>query len=229
MHAYSTDLLPARSVPPGARGTPTPTAPTDKHTCHSLITLNHFCYGKIIFTVRHYTTQAILCTFVHYIHTHNLLIQQQPWLTLKNPPPPGLHTSTSKLQFLCLFSHISLDLPLKKHHSSNPTVLGEHATPSSFHQHSSQCTPCPEGGWWMSAAWAGSSSVGEMERWGLSGSGASIHLSWGINSHVLSWVGRSEGFINHAESYSNFPVKHVSMRKCQFITRKNVLRVWAFI
>lgn len=55
----------------------------------------------------------------------------------------------------------------------------------------------------MLAAWAGSSDVVEMEQRGLSRSGASIHLSWGINSHMLSWVGRSEGFINHTESCSD--------------------------
>jgi len=128
-HAYSTDLLP-RAEP--ACSVPTEAERSSSSYFYSGIAFNHFCYRKIIFTIRCYTTLKgfYVPLWIVYVYAQNLLIKQQPWFTLKKTMPPDLHSSHPKLQFLALFSHISLALHPENQDSSNPTLLRLHV---SFH------------------------------------------------------------------------------------------------
>lgn len=220
MHAYSTDLLPARSIPPGARGTPTPTAPTDKHTCYSLVVLNHFCYGKIIFTVRHYTTQAILCTFVNYIHiqpskSNNSL--DSHWKTHHHqtctPVLQNYNSSACSPTFHLIspWKNTTVQIP-----QSLESTLPLQLPPALIPMHTVPRRRLMDVG-----------SQGWEQRCRRDGT---VRAEWvrGFHSSQLGHKftstllgGQVWGlYKSYQELLRNFPVKHVSMRKRQFITRK---------
>lgn len=146
MHTYSTDLLPradpACSVPTKAEGS--------SSYFYSGIAFNHFCYRKIIFTVRYYSTLKgfYVPLWIVYVNTHKAFSSNS---CLDSHWKKCHLTCTVVVQnysFLaysptfCLISTQKTTAVQIPHYSDHP----------SFHQRSFKCITCLEG-WWMSAVW----------------------------------------------------------------------------